>query len=124
MREGRDDMQKICELSNYDVETIMKDIFEAKRITKIKRHLKDDYISCNVYTEWESYDENGKKETLTCRDEVEIRNPFEYGSSALHAGDIPLKWEDFLKLKQFCYARGLVPNWIKDNPYLKKEVLP
>jgi len=117
-------MQKICELSNYDVETIMKDIFEAKRITKIKRHLKDDYISCNVYTEWEGYDENGKKETLTCRDAVEIRNPFVYENKALDSGGIPSKEDDLLKLKQFCYARGLVPNWIKDNPYLKKEVLP
>lgn len=92
-KEGAD-MQKICELSNYDVETIMKDIFEAKRTTKIKRLLRDDYISCNVYTERYSTDENGKEEKLTCCDEVEIRNPFEYGSSALHAGDIPVNYPD------------------------------
>lgn len=114
-------MVKMCELTDEDIRRIVTDIFSPKRITGIRRHKREDYISCNIYTEWSSTDENGVVETTTCCDEVELRNPFEYGSDAIRSGDFPLQWQDYIQLKQFCFAHGLMPDWIRKNPYTKSS---
>lgn len=112
---------RICDLSDEDIAHIVTDMFSPKKITNIRRHKRDDYVSCNVYTEWFSKDENGKEEATVCKDEVELRNPFEYGQGAICAEGIPLNSSDYVKFKQFCFARGMRPDWMENNPYISKE---
>lgn len=114
-------MFKMCELTDEDIRRIVTDIFWPKRITCIRRHKREDYISCNIYTEFSSTNENGNKETTTCCDEIELRNPFEYGDDAIRSGDFPLQWQDYIMLKQFCFAHGIVPGWIRNNPYAESQ---
>ena len=113
-------MARMCDLTNEDIVRIVTDIFQPKRITKIQRHKREDYITCNIYTEWEGKDDNGKNDTITICDQVELRNPFEYGSGAIDAGDVPVNNRDYIKLKQFCFAHGMMPDWMSNNPYLPK----
>lgn len=112
---------RICDLSDGDIIRIVTDLFAPKRITNIRRHKRDGCVSCVVYTEWSSPDENGKEETVTCKDAVELRNPFEAGTNAIWTEGIPLKESDYVKLKQFCFAKGMKPDWMENNPYLEKR---
>ena len=121
MKNEKADMFKMCELTDEDIRRIVTDIFGPKRITGIRRHKREDYISCNIYTEWSSTDENGEVETTTCRDEIELRNPFEYGDDAIRSGDFPLRWQDYTMLKQFCFAHGIIPGWVRNNPYAESS---
>ena len=114
-------MPTMCELTDEEIRRIVADIFQPKRITGIRRHKRADYVSCNIYTEWCSTDENGDVETTTCRDEIELRNPFECGDEAIRGGDFPLRWQDYILLKQFCFAHGLMPDWMRNNPYLDQS---
>lgn len=103
-------MPKMCDFSKEDIIRIVTDIFDPKRITRIQRHKREDYISCNVYTEWSSENDDGTEDTVTICDEVELRNPFEYGRNAIYSGNIPLNAGDYAKLKQFCLAHGIMPD--------------
>lgn len=114
-------MPKMCDFTNEEIVRIVTDIFQPKKVTCIKRHKREDYISCNVYTEWQSSNDDGTIDTVTCCDEIELRNPFVYGSNAIHGGDIPLRERDNILLKQFCFAHGIMPDWIENNPYTKQE---
>lgn len=111
----------MCDFTNEEIIRIVTDIFQPKKVTGIKRHKREDYITCNVYTEWQSSNDDGTIDTVTCRDEIELRNPFVYGSNAIHGGDIPLRERDNILLKQFCFAHGMMPDWIENNPYTIKE---
>ena len=112
---------KMCELADTDVVRIVTDIFHPKKITRIKRHKREDYISCNIYTEWSSKDENGKEDTVICCDELIIRNPFDYGMNALKCDGMPLNANDYRKFKQFCSTHLVTPDWMKDNPYIEEK---
>ena len=111
---------KICNLSNEDITRIVIDIFSPRRITNIVKHRREDYISCNIYTEWTSEDENGKKEVSICKDEVELRDPFKHGTDAIWSDGVPLIGSDYTKLKQFCFAKGMKPDWMENNPYISE----
>lgn len=111
-------MPKMCDLTNGEIIRIVTDIFQPKKITCITRHKREDYISCHVYTDWQSSNDDGTVDTVTCRDEIELRNPFECGRNAIYGGDIPLREQDYTLLKQFCFAHGMMPDWMRDNPYL------
>jgi len=112
---------QICDLSNEDITRIVTDIFSPKRIVNITRHKRDDYISCNIYTEWTSKDENGKEATCMCKDGVELRNPFKNGIHAIWSDGFHLVGSDYTKLKQFCFAKGMKPDWMENNPYISEE---
>lgn len=114
-------MSKMCDLTNEDIVRLVTDIFQPKRITRIQRHKRDDCITCNIYTEWTSKGDDGKEDTVTCCDELEMRNPFENGKDALFCGDVPLNADDYTKLKQFCFAHGMMPEWMKNNPYTAEK---
>lgn len=107
----------ICDLSNEDIIRIVTDIFSPKRIANITRHEREDYISCDIYTEWLSEDGNNKKEI---RNEIELRDPFKYGLNAIRSDGVPVRGSSYIKLMQFCFAKGMKPDWIENNPYMDR----
>lgn len=104
----------ICDLSNEDIIRIVTDIFSPKWIANIKRHKHEDYISCDIYTEWSSKDDN---DTEVIKNEIKFRNPFEHGMDAIRSDGVPVRGSSYIKLMQFCFAKGMKPDWIENNPY-------
>ncbi len=116
--------RKFTDLSKDEIRQIVSDIFQPKKITNIETHKRDEEITCTIYTEWESYDDNGNPEIDLISDQLTLRNPFEYGDNAIHVG-FSVRYDDYLKLKQFCFAKGIFhEDWVNDNPYLPKEDKP
>lgn len=108
----------ICSLTDDEVRQIVTDMFNPARITNIRRHKREGYVSCTMYSKWTSYDENGKEDTVTCKDDVEIHDPFEYYARPITCSEgFPVRAEDIIKLKQFCFSKGLMPEWMRNNPY-------
>lgn len=99
-------MASILDLTNDEVSRIITDLFHPKKITCIKKYKREQSISCKVYTRWFSEDENGKEDSVICCDEVILTNPFT--DAGLDAGEIPLRSDDFVKYKQFCFAHGKI----------------
>lgn len=112
--------REFLSLTDEEVKQIVTDIFAAKKVTNIKRSKKCDEITCKIYTEWETTDDDGNKIPELIPDELTMCDPFKYGENALHV-DFKLLSSDYIKLKQFCIAKGILPDWVKDNPYIKKE---
>lgn len=111
------------DLTDEEVRQIVTDIFGAKKVTCIKRSKKWDEITCKIYTEWETTDDNGNTVACLCDDILTLRNPFNYGEEALHV-DFPLRREDYDLLKSFCYAKGIYGiqiNWLVENPYMEEN---
>jgi len=107
--------KKFTDLSKDEIKQIVTDIFHPKKVTNIETHKEE--ITCTIYTEWESRDE----ETTLIADTLTLRNPFKYGEDAIDIG-FSVNGSDYLKLKQFCFAKGIFhENWVKDNPYLQEE---
>lgn len=113
--------RKFTDLSKDEIKQIVTDIFHPKKITNIETHKRDEEITCTIYTEWESYDDDGHLETDLIPDTLTLRNPFEYGDNAIHVNFL-VGYDDYLKLKQFCFAKGIFSeDWVKHNPYLQEE---
>ncbi len=111
--------RKFKDQTEQEVRQIVQDIFNPKRISNIKVHKRDDEITCNIYTEWVSKDDDGKEEVTTCKDEIALSNPFDNGEDAIHA-DFSIRKDDYIKLKQFCFAKeiyGESISWMFNNPY-------
>ena len=108
--------RRFTDLTNNEVEQIIKDIFEPTKITCLKKHKKDDMFSCKIYTEWET--DSKSEEAIAIDDELEIGNPWTLGSNALYI-NMSVDSSDYIKLKQFCIAKGVLPDWVADNPYLE-----
>lgn len=118
----KQEQRKFISLTDDEVKQIIKDIFSAKKVTCIKRYKKDDEIHCKIYTDWETFDDNGKKIEETIPDDVILKNPFDYGSYSI---EIPFDAtdDDITKLKQFCFAKGIYGKsieWLINNPYMNK----
>ncbi len=112
--------RRFMDLTDEEIRQIVADIFSPKKVTCIKRSKKWDEITCKIYTEWESYDDDGNKITNVIPDEITLMNPFDYGSNAIQA-DFQLNMEDYDKLKQFCFAKGIYGcsiDWLLNNPYI------
>ena len=115
--------RKFTDLSKDEIKFIVNEIFSPEKITNIKTHKRDDEITCTIYTEWESTDDDGKTVVDLIPDEIELRNPFDYNSYALHA-QFSLSVNDFNKLKSFCYAKGIYGKsieWLTNNPYIDQK---
>lgn len=116
---------KLIDLTNDEIKQILQDIFQPKKITCIKRNKKYDEIYCKMYTEWKSINDNGEEEINLIADDITLRNPFnndKYDSFGIT--DFEITYNDYKKLKQFCYAKGIYGHSIDflfDNPYLKKK---
>ena len=110
-------------LTDEEIRQIVTDIFNAKKVTCIKRSKMYDEISCKIYTEWESTDDDGNTVTELCDDILTLRNPFNYGEGALCV-DFPLRRDDYDRLRSFCYAKGIYGiqiEWLINNPYMEKN---
>ena len=108
--------KKFTSLSDDEVKQIVIDIFGAKKVTCIKKYKETEIITCKIYME-----KYGQKLV----DIVALRDPFRYDDffpiSSKYDDNfysIDLKDKDKL-LKQFCIAKGIYPEWFKNNPYLK-----
>ena len=56
-------------------------------------------------------------------DDIELANSFDYGEDAIWA-QFQLNREDYDKLKQSCFAKGIYGKsieWLVDNPYMEAE---
>lgn len=111
--------REFLSLTDEEVKQIVTDIFAAKKVMNIKRSKKWDEITCKIYTEWETTDDDGKEVIELIPDELTMCDPFKYNEEALHV-NFQLKSSDYIQLKQFCIAKGILPDWVKDNPYMKK----
>ena len=110
----------ICDLSDDDIIRIVTDLFAPKKITDIKRHKWDNCVSCTIYKDWVKEIGSVKEDVSTYKDRVVLRNPFE-NDPAIRAGRIVLKSGDLVQFKQFCFAKGIKPDWFDNNPYLAEE---
>ena len=107
-------------MTNDEIKQIVTDIFAAKKVTNIKRSKKWDEITCTIYTEWESTDDDGNMVREVIPDELELKDPFVYGEQAIYV-QFGLKSSDYVKLKQFCISKGILPDWVKNNPYIQQK---
>ena len=108
-------------LTDDEVRQIVTDLFSPEKITCITHHKRDEKISCKIYCKWYSKNEAGETEVMVSPSEVILRNPFIKHSYAIEA-DFTINSDDNRKLKQFCFAKGIVPTeWVEDNPYLEVE---
>lgn len=111
------------ELTNDEIRQIVNDIFQPKKISCIKKSKEWDEITCKIYTKWESVDDSGKIVVDLIGDTITLRNPFNYGKDAIEA-DFRINKDDYDKLKQFCYAKGIYGEsieWLVNNPYMKQN---
>ena len=113
-------MKKITDLTDAEITQIITDLFSPKEIKGIRRNKKKGTISCSITTEWgEGSDVAEIEDTLT------LRNPFDYGlydAIDFDDGSFPTDEEDVFKFKQFCFAKGVQPEYLtKNNPYLKRN---
>ena len=111
--------REFLSLTNDEIKQIVTDIFDTKKITNIKRSKKWDEITCKIYTEWETTDDDGNKIPELIPDVLTLCDPFKYGTNALQV-DFQLNSSDYIKLKQFCIAKGILPDWVKNNPYINQ----
>lgn len=109
--------KKFTDLTDDEARQIITDIFQPKKITCLRRHKKDDTFTCNIHSEYEGDEEDDGKPFTVC-DELEIDNPWTLGLNAIDV-DFGLCTGDYTLLKQFCIAKGIIPDWISDNPYMK-----
>ena len=113
--------RSFLDLTDEEVRELVQYIFEPKKITCIKRNKKWDEITCKIYTEWNTTDDDGKEIVELIPDELTLKNPFDYGEEALHV-DFQLHSTDYFKMKQYCYAKciyGASIQWLIDNPFMK-----
>lgn len=111
--------RKFLDLSDNEIRQIVNDIFSPQKISCIKKSRKYDEITCKAYTEWTSYNDDGKEEVSVIPDEVVLRNPFDYGEGAIQA-QFQLLAEDYNKLKAFCFSKGIFGasiKWLTDSLY-------
>ncbi len=111
--------RRFVDLTTDEARQIVTDMFAPKKITNIKKSKKYDEITCTIYTEWETTDDDGKLVKEIIPDDIELRNPFDYGEGAIWA-QFQITSEDYKKLKQFCFAKGVYGesiDWLLDNPY-------
>ena len=111
--------RKFLDLSEDEIKQIVTDIFSPKKITCIKKSKKWDEITCKIYTEWETTDDEGNEISEIIHDEITLMNPFDYGEDAIQA-EFQLNGNDYKKLKQFCFAKGIYGasiEWLLNNPY-------
>jgi len=114
-------MKTFLDLTDDEIKQIVTDMFKAKKVTSIKRNKKYDRITCKVYVEWKSYDDNDKIIVEKLCDEITLSDPFKYETMSI-AAPFSLKREDYIKLMQFCFAKGVYESYlIKNNPYLSTD---
>lgn len=114
--------RKFTDLTIEEIRFIVNEIFSPKKITNIKVHKRDEEITCTIYTEWETTDDDGKLVTEVIPDDLIFRNPFDYGEDAIWAA-FSLTADDYNKLKSFCYAKGIYGlsiKWLIHNPYIEQ----
>lgn len=109
-------------LTDDEIRQIVTDIFQPQKITCIKRSKRFKEITCKIYTEWCSKDDKGNEEYEVIPDELILRNPFEFDINyAIHV-DFPIKYADFVVLKQFCFSKGIYGKELREilieNPYI------
>ena len=107
--------RRFADLTEEEIKEFIMDRFGPKKITCFKK-LRDGF-RMKLYTEWESFGDNGEKECTTCADEIELHDPWEYGYDAIQCDFADSR--DMLKLKQFCFAKGICA-YAVDNPYIKE----
>lgn len=71
-------MKNITDLTKEEIEFIVNDIFDVKRITNIIINRQKEEIICTVYKKGG----NGEKNELT-PDRIVLRNPFNHGIDAI-----------------------------------------
>ncbi len=116
--------KSFLDLTDDEVRELVQYIFEPKKITCIKRNKKWDEITCKIYTEWNTTEDDGTVIPELIPDELTLKNPFDYGEEALHV-DFQLHSTDYFKMKQYCYAKGIYGvsiKWLFDNPFLKNKI--
>ena len=82
-------MKNITDLTKEEIEFIINDIFDVKRITNIIINRQEEEIVCTVYQ---------KNELVP--DKIVLRNPFNHGSDAI-SGTIPVAIADYDAFKAF-----------------------
>ncbi len=61
--------RRFVDLTTDEVRQIVTDMFAPKKITNIKKSKRYDEITCTIYTEWETTDDDGNlvKEIIPCK---------------------------------------------------------
>lgn len=100
--------RKLTDLTNEEIEFILKDIFETSRVENITRDEKYQRIRCNIFIVEEEPD---------YADEIELCVPNGSRSYGINAHDFNITSEEEWKWRQFLLAKGCDER-LKDNPYM------
>lgn len=113
--------KKITDLSKGDVVFIVKDMFGSTKVTNIKFHKREDYITLTSYAVWIGSDDDGNPTEETLPEEIKLQDPWSYGNYSIE-GETDVSVKLIHKWKQFCISRDIYPDWwFKENPYITKE---
>lgn len=107
------------DLTDDDIKFIVNKIFDTEKITRIKKHIREKYITCNIYTKWNYKEDDGKIATEIMCDELELYDP--YSSFRPLKVDFSVLSQDNILYKQFCYSKGIYPDWMNNNPFTKER---
>ena len=111
--------REFLSLTDDEVKQIVNDIFIPEKITCITRSKKHGEIRCKIYVEWETTDENDEPVVYTAPSDIVMSNPFDNHEESLLVDDNYASSGELLKLKQFCFAKGIYEtSVVKNNPYL------
>lgn len=115
--------RKFTDLTKDEVKFIVNELFSPKKITNISISEEYEEITCTIYTEWASTDDDGNEIIEIVPDEIELHNPFDYGENAINA-PFALNDKDYSKFKSYCYAQGIYGasiEWLTNNPYMQRK---
>lgn len=97
--------KEFIDLTDEEIEFILKDIFHPTNVRNIKRDVEYNEITADITTSW-----NDGKEDLDVTDEITL-------TPEKIVVDFSLAKDDLLKWKQFLLAKGCDYR-LKDNPYI------
>lgn len=115
--------RKFTDLTEAEVRELVDAIFSPKKITCVRRRVRDEEITCKIYTEWEGGSDENDGKPFVVADDLTLRNPFIYGERAISV-DFSLDSGDYRKMRQFCLAKGIeeYPEESGKNPFEKDSV--
>lgn len=102
--------REFLDLTDEEIEFILKDIFHCKKVENIYRDKKFNHITVEITTIWDT----GEEEDSEIVDEITLTE------NSIDEADFSLVKGDLLKWKQFLLAKGCDYR-LKDNPYMEEQ---
>lgn len=111
--------RKITELTYNEIKEIINDIFKPINIIGI--FYNDNSVSVAIETNWEYYDSDSNKKIILINEEdITLTDPFVSDGLATEF-EYSFTYDEIIRYKKFCLAKGVCELYLTDNPYLENE---